>query len=390
MKKTDIKYKLVVTILWCFGAWVAWCLFATVRLMFVPYGFFGFLDCLPIIFCILMASMVWSDKLKAKRKLCLAVYIGVSIVLIIGSTLSWKDDRNDTLKQNFNTKEYLPFQKDSKIARLKEESTLKLKDHLPVLDGAAALFPVYSAVVNEVYPQDTKLMDVYDENCAFVYNNTVDGYGYLIDGETDIFFGVHPSEDQIAMAEEYGEKYRLTPIGKEAFIFFVNKDNPVDNLSRQQIKDIYAGKIKNWKEVGGNDERIDAYQRNEDSGSQTAFLRFMGDIMPMEPPTEQIENMMSGIIEEVADYKNRTNSIGFSFRYYTEEMISNPQIKILSVDGVKPAKNTIRNGSYPLKVYIYAATLENNKRKNVRKVVDWMLSEQGQYIVEKTGYVGIN
>lgn len=107
----------------------------------------------------------------------------------------------------------------------------------------------------------------------------------------------------------------------------------------------------------------------------------------LEPPTEQVEDLMSGIIEEVAGYKNNTNSIGFSFRYYTEKMIANPQIKMLSVDGVKPSERTIRNGSYPLKVYIYAVTRKTNKKKNVKRLVDWMLSEQGQYIVEKTGYV---
>ena len=72
-----------------------------------------------------------------------------------------------------------------------------------------------------------------------------------------------------------------------------------------------------------------------------------------------------------------------------KKMIANPNIKMLSVNGVKPSKETIRNGTYPLNVYIYAVTLKSNKKKNVKKLVDWMLSEQGQYIIDKTGSVPI-
>lgn len=332
-------------------------------------------------------------KNQRRNLVVLILLVSVCLAVAAAGVFLWKNQKGAATtyseNKNFNTKDYLPFSKKSKIVQLEDKPTLRLKKNLPVLDGAAALFPVYSAVVNAVYPSGTKLKEVYDKNCAFVYNNTVQGYYYLIDGETDIFFGVYPSEDQIASSEEFGNVYKLTPIGKEAFIFFVNKDNPVNNLTQRQIKDIYSGKITNWKEVGGKNEKITAYQRNEDSGSQTAFLRFMEDETVMEPPIHQVEDLMSGMIEEVADYKNRTNSIGFSFRYYTEEMISNPQVKVLSVDGMKPSRESIRDGSYPLNVFIYAATLKSNHKKNVKKLVDWMLSEQGQYIVEKTGYVGI-
>ena len=128
---------------------------------------------------------------------------------------------------------------------MKEKSALKLKKNLPIVDGAAALFPVYSAVVNAVYPENIKLLDEEDENCVFVYNNTVDGYYELIDKRTDLFFGVYPSKGQLDWARDYGEKLNLTPIGKDGFIFFVHKDNPVSSLTKDQIQKIYSGKITN-------------------------------------------------------------------------------------------------------------------------------------------------
>lgn len=271
-------------------------------------------------------------KQRRRNSVVFILLAGLCLSVTAAGMFLWKNHKETVTtyseNKNFNTKDYLPFFEKSKIVRLEDKPTLCLKKHLPVVDGAAALFPVYSAVVNAVYPSGTKLKEVSDKNCAFVYNNTVEGYYYLLYGETDIFFGVYPSEDQLATFREEGK-----------------------------------------------DEKITAYQRNEDSGSQTAFLRFMKDEIVIEPPTHQVEDLMSGMIEEVAKYKNNTKSIGFSFRYYTEDMIANPQVKVLSVDGVKPSKETIRDGSYPLGVSIYAAALKNNHKKNVKKLVDWMLSD---------------
>jgi len=149
------------------------------------------------------------------------------------------------------------------------------------------------------------------------------------------------------------------------------------------------GEITNWKEVGGKNEKIVAFQRSEGSGSQSMLMRFMGDTPIMNPPTENLVDGMGGIIEEVANYKSKTNSIGFSFRYYVEGMIKNPDIKLIAIEGISPDKENIRNGNYPIIAPVYAVTYEGNENKNVQKLVDWMLSSEGQYIIEETGYVGM-
>lgn len=130
-------------------------------------------------------------------------------------------------------------------------------------------------------------------------------------------------------------------------------------------------------------------ERNQGSGSQSMLERFMGDKLIMEAPTELVNSMMSGIIEKVSNYRSKSNSIGFSFRYYVEGIIQNPDIKMLSVDGVAPTAENIKNGSYPIITPIYAVTYEENTNENVDKLLDWILSEEGQYIIEATGYVGI-
>ncbi len=172
-------------------------------------------------------------------------------------------------------------------------------------------------------------------------------------------------------------------------MFFVHKDNPIENLTKEQIQDIYSGKITNWKEVGGHDEKIVAYQRNEGSGSQSMLKRFMEGKTLATPPTEQVNDLMAGIINEVADYQNRRTSIGFSFRFYVEGIIKNPDIKMLAIDGVAPTAENIKNGSYPVVTPFYAVTYQENPNENVQKLVEWILSEEAQVIIEETGYVGI-
>lgn len=286
---------------------------------------------------------------------------------------------------NINCQEYLPFEKESKIVKLDHEASLKLKDNLPRVDGAAAVFPVYSAFVNATYPDTVRLRDD-----VFEYRNTVDGYRALALKESDIFFGAKPSEEQIKFAADNGTEFEYTKIGKEAFVFFVHKDNPIDGLTTEEIKKIYSGEITNWKEVGGRNEEIVAFQRNEGSGSQSMLIRFMDGTPIMEAPREQVNEFMVGIINQVSDYKNKTNSIGFSFRYYMEGIIKNPNVKLLKVDGVEPNVENIKNDKYPITASLYAVTYKDNENENVSKLIDWVLSEEGQEIIEKTGYVGIN
>ena len=109
----------------------------------------------------------------------------------------------------------------------------------------------------------------------------------------------------------------------------------------------------------------------------------------MDPPSEMVNDLMSGIIEQVSDYRSKEGSIGFSFHYYVEGIIQNPDIKILRVDGIDPTVETIKNGTYPITTPLYAVTYAGNTNKNIPVLLDWILSEEGQEIIEKTGYAGV-
>ena len=108
----------------------------------------------------------------------------------------------------------------------------------------------------------------------------------------------------------------------------------------------------------------------------------------MEAETVEVQGM-GAIIEKVADYQSRSGSIGFSFRFYVEGIIKNPDIKMIAIDGVAPNVENIKNGTYPVVAPVYAVTWAGNDNPNVKKLLDWILSEEGQYIIEETGYVGL-
>ena len=72
-----------------------------------------------------------------------------------------------------------------------------------------------------------------------------------------------------------------------------------------------------------------------------------------------------------------------------EGIIQNPDIKVIAIDGIAPTVENIQSGSYPIIAPVYAVTYEGNDNPHVQELINWMLSEEGQYIIEQTGYVGM-
>ena len=266
--------------------------------------------------------------------------------------------------------EYLPFAKETKI--VKKEGT-KLDGDLPKIDGAAALVPVFNSFVYSLYPEDSVKYENGDftKDSALQYHNTRGAFKGIVDGDVDIAFCASPNKEQIQYGLDKGVELELTPIGRESFVFIVNTNNPVDNLSMQQLKDIYTGKITNWKDVGGANRPINVLQRNKGSGSQTALEKLIG---------EEVKPNMFGPLGA---------SIGFSFRFYVEELTKHGHIKMLELNGVYPNKENVQNESYPIVSNFYAVTRKGETNPNVQKVLDFVLSPTGQEIIDEVGYVSL-
>lgn len=290
--------------------------------------------------------------------------------------------------------DYQPFIRDNQLVTLDEPADFQLETPWALrLDGVTALYPVYAAFAQAVFPESD---DYVPFHSTVECNGTIDAYQRLINGEVDMIFAAAPSQAQLEAAEHAGMELHMTPIGSEAFVFFVNSKNPVTGLTVEQVRGIYTGAITNWSQVGGRRQSIRPFQRAENSGSQSALQRLMGDLPLIEPEEEDRVAGMGGIIREVASYRNYRNAIGFSFRYYATEMVRNGDIRLLALDGVEPTKETIRDSTYPISSYFYAVTAApigkpapEERNETMAAFLNWILSPQGQTLVEETGYVGL-
>jgi phosphate transport system substrate-binding protein len=362
-----------------FVIWVGTALFSNDR-------FYSYFIPIAVIASIVLLAIGIMGRLKGKAgKRIIAGLLLVAVLCIAGNEgINLYHKSFGVVGSEVSLTAYKPFVKDTKAVSLGEDAGFKVVQPLPVMDGATALYPLYASFAQAIYPQG----DYNPINSKVRSTKTQEAYTGLIKGEADIIFAAGPSDMQLWNAKTAGVELKLTPLGKEAFVFFVHKDNPVTGITSEQIREIYSGKLTNWSQLGGKDAAIKAFQRPEDSGSQTALQRLMGDTKLMEPLKEDVASGMGGIISQTADYRNYPGAIGYSFLFYATEMVGNGKIRLLEIDGIAPTRENIRNGTYPLANDFYAITAGSDN-PNLDGLLEWITSEQGQKIVEKVGYTPI-
>jgi phosphate transport system substrate-binding protein len=220
--------------------------------------------------------------------------------------------------------------------------------------------------------------------------NTFNYNRYNFSQRPDIIFITSPSEAELGLAESKGIALTIKPVCYDSFVFITHKENPVDTLTVEQIRDIYSGKITNWNEVGGGDEDIIAFQRGPGSGSQTAMEEMVMDgTKMMNAPTGWYANAMGPLVSFVAEYQNDSKSIGYTFKYYVDRLYIDPNIKILKVNGIEANDDNVREKTYPF-VAPYNGVIRSNDSSNTGgKVLDWMLSPEGQRSIAQAGYVAV-
>lgn len=257
------------------------------------------------------------------------------------------------------------------------------REEFPKEDGATAMRPLAVEIVKDVIGMTEEEAENF-----IVHNTTAEAYYNLIDKKADIIFVSEPSDDILNRAQKAGVELEMVGIGRDGFVFVVNKDNNIESLTLEQIQKIYTGEITNWSEVGGDDLKIAAFQREPNSGSQNLMEKMVMKGLEMtEAPKELHFSNMEGLIDAVASYENSRSSIGYSIYLYAKEQYVKDNIKFLAINGVYPTDETIANGTYPLSKTVYAIYRKDEpKDSNVRKLVDYLLTPDGQKVVEAVGY----
>ncbi len=218
---------------------------------------------------------------------------------------------------------------------------------------------------------------------------TIVSRGVMMDDThpVDIVLGTGPNADERRAAEEASVELVMVPVCCDAFVFLVNSENPVENLTAEQIRGIYSGAIARWSDVGGaEDSLIAAYQRPHGSGSQTAMEELVMDGYQLAAAeSNYISDGMADLIAQIGNYDNSVNAIGYSYLYYVDSLYKSGSLKVLSVDGIPPTAENLQSGAYPFTVNYYAVYAKGNE--TAARFADWLVSDEGQACVAQAGYV---
>ena len=209
----------------------------------------------------------------------------------------------------------------------------------------------------------------------------------LIDGNADIILTHRTiSPDEKAHAESLGVTLIETPIASDAFVFVVNKNNPVKSLTVNQIQEIYTGKITDWSQVGGNNTDMKVFTRPRNSGSEEVFRTLvMKDLEPLDFPEREIATM-GGVFTEMRD----TGAICYTFNAYKELQARMPDSEVskIAVNGIFPADNTVRNNTYPFISRVHVAIRSDLDRKSMAyKLYEWLQSKEARPTITECGFI---
>lgn len=259
----------------------------------------------------------------------------------------------------------------------------------PRVDGSTACLPLMAQIKSE-----TCGIPLEEAESQVIASKTASSWRNLITGAADLLVVYEmPGDVKQWWDESYpGVALDMAPIGRDALVFLVNSQNPVESLTRQQLLDIYTGKTTNWSKVGGEDLPIVAFQRDETSGSQTLFRKLlMQGKNPMTAPAGLRPTDMGSLIDSIADYDNTANALGYSVYYYVNRMKDAQNLRMLHVDGVEPTDSSIAAGSYPLTNDFYVAIRRDEPFDSpARQLYNWIRSSSGAHSLQTAGYIPVS
>lgn len=205
------------------------------------------------------------------------------------------------------------------------------------------------------------------------------GIAALINGTVDFANASREmKEEEIAEAESKGVKPVEHKVAIDGIAVIVNKANPVEALTMDQLGKIFRGEITNWKEVGGPDKPIVLLSRDSSSGTYEYFKEEVVGKDKEYAKTAKLLPSSQAIVDEV---KANEAGIGYVGLGYISD-----DVKVLAIDGVKASVETAKDGSYPIARYLYMYS--NGEVEGLLKAyLDWILGPEGQALVADEGFV---
>lgn len=232
----------------------------------------------------------------------------------------------------------------------------------------------------EMYPDKT--------NVEFQVTGGGSGTGLaaLINGTTDICSSSRPiKKDEVAQLEKkFGYKGLEIRVAMDGLAIYVHKSNPVKQLTMEQVKNIFTGKVTNWKDVGGANKPILLYSRENNSGT----YEFFKDHVLNKQDFAASAQHMAGTAALINAISKDPNGIGFGGSAYAKNVKALPIAKDAASKAIPANVASIHSGEYPISRFLYFY-LSRKPDGNVKKFIDWVISTSGQKVVSEVGYYPI-
>ncbi|MGD0337769.1 MAG: phosphate ABC transporter substrate-binding protein [Bacteroidota bacterium] len=207
---------------------------------------------------------------------------------------------------------------------------------------------------------------------------TVQGGGSAVGVQSAISGAAQIGMADLVILPDEAKALTTTIVARDGIALVVHPSNPVTNLTSQQVRDIFNGKIKNWKEAGGSDVPITVVSREAGSGTRSSFEQIMKDIHLTKDALIQDSN---GTIRETV--ANDANAIG-----YLSHGLLNEKIKAIKIDGQECTIESIVAGKYILVRPIYLL-VKGAPEGEIKNFIDYVLSSEGQQTIKAKGLIPV-
>lgn len=209
------------------------------------------------------------------------------------------------------------------------------------------------------------------------------GIAALINGTCDLAESSRPMKDaeKAQIKQKRGKDVVEVPVALDALAVYVHEGNPVAELSLAQLKGIYTGGIKNWKDVGGRDERIILYSRENNSGTYVYFKEHVLENADYYPTAQTLPGT-AAVINAVA---RDTRGIGYGGIAYGKGIKHLRVKKDANSPAIEPTMENARSGVYPISRFLFWY-FAGQPTGDIKKLADWVMTKDGQAVVENVGY----
>lgn len=209
------------------------------------------------------------------------------------------------------------------------------------------------------------------------------GIAALINGATDICESSRPMKEKEKqdIRARHGKEVKEIPVALDGLAIYVHRSNPIQSITRAQLKSTYRGRLSNWRELGWENAQIVTYSRENNSGT---YVFFKEHILDNEDFAENVQTLpgTAAIVNAVA---NDRRSIGYGGIAYSSGIRAVPVVGKEGGEAVSPSLETVQSGKYPLSRNLYFYTA-GEPLGHIKEFINWVLSDEGQKTCDQVGY----